>query len=96
MEDVRRLPVGEDREVAVSLDALAREGASHDRGGAVLEEETSGSSAAAICLRKVSLRSFRPKTLTHTRRSRRSLLNSTRPEPPTSTPMIASYTLIAT
>src|SRR3954468_16470602 len=27
MEDVRRLPVGEDREVAVSLDELAREGA---------------------------------------------------------------------
>src|SRR4051812_30764304 len=27
MEDVRRLPVGEDREVAVTLDELAREGA---------------------------------------------------------------------
>src|SRR5215213_1246336 len=27
MEDVRRLPVGEDREVAVLLDELAREGA---------------------------------------------------------------------
>src|SRR3954468_10017051 len=27
MEDVRRLPIGEDREVAVSLDELAREGA---------------------------------------------------------------------
>ena len=27
MEDVRRLPVGEDREATVSLDELAREGA---------------------------------------------------------------------